>query len=100
MKCVVAAALLLLACGSNSSPTDPLAEVRNGKLIGLVTIGPNCPGPSTPVSCPTPPSAYEARKVQVWDAAHAKLLYTVDIDNGGFYSITLAPNTYTVDLKP
>lgn len=100
MRSIVAAVLLLLACGHNSSPTDPLADVRTGKLIGLVTIGPNCPGPTTTNPCPTPPSAYEARKVQVWDAERTKLLYTVDLDNGGFYSINLAPNTYTVDLKP
>jgi hypothetical protein len=100
MKSIVVAALLLFACGHNSSPTDPLADVRTGKLIGLVTIGPNCPGPTTTNPCPTPPSAYEARKVQVWNADHTKLLDTVDLDNGGFYSINLAPATYTVDLKP
>jgi len=97
---LAAAAVLLLACGHNSSPTDPLSTVRNGKLVGLVTIGPNCPGPETTNPCPTPPSAYAARKVQVYDAARTKLLDTVDIDNGGFYSIDLVPNTYTVDLKP
>jgi len=99
MRPIVAVALLLLACGHNNSPTDPLADVRTGKLIGLVTIGPNCPGPTTTNPCPTPPSAYEGRKVQVWDADHTKMLYTVDLDNGGFYSINLAPNTYTIDLK-
>src|SRR5436190_22164298 len=100
MRSIVAVALLLLACGHNNSPTDPLADVRTGKLVGLVTIGPNCPGPTTTNPCPTPTSAYAARKVQVYDAAHTKLLDTVDIDNGGFYSIDLVPNTYTVDLKP
>lgn len=93
-------AAAVLCCGHDSSPTDPLVELRTGKLIGLVTIGPNCPGPTTTNPCPTPPSAYQSRKVQVYDAAHAKLLDTVDIDNGGFYSILLSPNTYTVDLKP
>jgi hypothetical protein len=97
---IAAATLLLISCGGNSSPTDPLANVRNGKLTGLVTIGPNCPGPTTPNECPTPPSAYAARKVQVWDSARTKLLFTVDIDNGGFYSIDLIPNSYTIDLKP
>jgi hypothetical protein len=95
---VLAAAVL--CCGHNDSPTDPIVALRTGKLIGLVTIGPNCPGPTTTNPCPTPPSAYASRKVQVFDAAHAKLLDTVDIDNGGFYSILLSPNTYTIDLKP
>jgi hypothetical protein len=97
---LAAAALLLISCGGNSSPTDPLSTVRIGKLVGLVTIGPNCPGPTDSNPCPTPPSAYAARKVNVWDAGRTKLLFTVDLDNGGFYSIDLAPNTYTVDLKP
>jgi hypothetical protein len=97
---IAAAAVLTLTCGGHSSPTDPLATVSIGKLVGLVTIGPNCPGPTTTNPCPTPPSAYAARKVEVYDAARTKLLDTVDIDNGGFYSINLAPNTYTVDLKP
>jgi hypothetical protein len=97
---IASAAVLVLACGGHSSPTDPLASVRVGKLIGLVTIGPNCPGPTTTNPCTTPPSAFAARKVQVYDGAHTKVLFTVDIDNGGFYSIDLAPNIYTVDLKP
>jgi hypothetical protein len=97
---VATAAVLVLACGGHSSPTDPLSSVRTGKLIGLVTIGPNCPGPTTTNPCTTPPSAYAARKVELYDAARTKLLETIDIDNGGFYSIDLAPNTYTVDLKP
>jgi hypothetical protein len=97
---ITSAAVLLLACGGGSSPTDPLSSVRIGKLVGLVTIGPNCPGPTTTNPCATPPSAFAARQVQVYDSAHAKLLFTVDIDNGGFYSIDLAPNIYTIDLKP
>jgi len=99
-RLIAAATLLLISCGGHSSPTDPLAGVRTGKLVGLVTIGPNCPGPTTTGGCPTPPSAYAARKVQVYDSARTKLLFTVDIDNGGFYSIDLAPNGYTIDLKP
>jgi len=97
---LAAAALLLISCGGNSSPTDPLSTIHLGKLVGLVTIGPNCPGPTTTNPCPTPPSAYATRKVEVYDAARTKLLFTVDLDNGGFYSIDLAPNTYTIDLKP
>ena len=102
---VAAAAALALCCGHNDSPTDPIIELRTGKLIGLVTIGPNCPGPTTTNPCPTPPSAYASRKVLVYDAAHTKLLDTVDIDNGGYFDMTSHDvahdfNTYTVDLKP
>ena len=97
----VTAAVLVLACnGGSNAPTDPLANVPRGTLNGLVTIGPNCPGPTTTNPCPTPPSAYSSRKVEVYDNARTRLLFTVDLDNGGFYAINLAPNTYTIDLKP
>jgi len=92
--------LLVMSCGGHSAPTDPLSSIHVGKLIGLVTIGPNCPGPTTTNPCTTPPSAFAARKVLVYDAAHSKVLFTVDIDNGGFYSIDLEPKTYVVDLQP
>jgi len=100
-KLALIAFVVLAACGGhNDSPTNPLEDIRRGKLIGLVTIGPNCPGPTTTNPCPTPPSAYAARKVEVYDSGRTKLLFTVDIDNGGFYSIDLNPNTYTIDLQP
>jgi hypothetical protein len=101
-RLVIVAALFALACGGGS-PTDPTNAINNlphGTLSGLVTIGPICPVESATNPCPTPPSAYAARKVQVWNATHDQLLHTVDIDNGGFYSINLGPATYVVDLKP
>jgi hypothetical protein len=93
--------LLALACGGGSptDPTDAINKLPHGTLSGVVTIGPNCPVESLTNPCPTPPSAYAARKVQVWNATHEQLLHTVDIDNGGFYSINLGPATYVVDLK-
>jgi hypothetical protein len=66
----------------------------------VVTIGPNCPGPETDKPCPTPPSAYAARKILVYNEAKSALLFTVDIDSQGLYVIDLAPGKYTVDLKP
>ena len=68
----------------------------------MVTIGPNCPGPERESNpCPTQPSAYAARKIQVWNEAKTNLLFTVDIDSQGSYLIDLAaPAKYTVDLKP
>ncbi|HEY6844311.1 MAG TPA: hypothetical protein VI391_09095 [Thermoanaerobaculia bacterium] len=86
---------LLLACGGHS-PTDPIDSQARGRLAGLVTIGPNCPGPT---DCPTPPSAYTLRKILVYTADRAQLVVTVDIDNQGLYAADLIPGTYLVDLK-
>jgi len=90
---------LVTACRGSSSPTDPSASEAHGRLSGTVTIGPNCPGPTTTAPCPTPPFAYEQRKILVYDEPKAKLLHTVDIDSQGLYTILLLPATYTIDLK-
>jgi len=96
------AIVLIAACHSPTSPSDAQATVERGRLSGLVTIGPNCPGPQqegTP--CATQPSAYAARKILVYNEAKTNLLFTVDIDSQGLYVIDLAaPAKYTVDLKP
>ena len=68
-------------------------------IAGIVTIGPNCPGPET-TTCPTQPSAYAARKILVYTETKSNLLFTVDIDSQGAYFIDLAPGKYTIDLKP
>ncbi|MGA8807592.1 MAG: hypothetical protein WB973_06910 [Thermoanaerobaculia bacterium] len=111
MRCqppALATALLavVIACHSPTSPTDGKSagsggtSAEHGRLSGVVTIGPNCAGPqSDSKPCPTPPSAYAARKIQVWDAAKTTLLFSVDIDSQGSYLIDLAPATYTVDVK-
>jgi hypothetical protein len=105
----LAAALLavVIACHSPTSPTDGKsvggsASTEHGRLSGVVTIGPNCPGPEREGNpCPTQPSAYAARKIQVWNEAKTNLLFTVDIDSQGLYLIDLAaPAKYTIDLKP
>jgi hypothetical protein len=104
----LAAALLavVIACHSPTSPTDGKSagsggtSAEHGRLSGVVTIGPNCAGPQSDSNpCPTQPSAYAARKIQVWDAAKANLLFTVDIDSQGSYLIDLTPATYTIDVK-
>src|SRR5437899_3190750 len=102
---VVAIAILILvtACHSPTSPSDTRASssvTDHGRLSGIVTIGPNCPGPETSNPCPAQPSAYAARKILVYNAAKTNLLFTVDIDSQGAYFIDLAPAMYTVDLKP
>ena len=94
--------LLLIAAGSCHSPTSPndaLVEQPHGRLAGIVTIGPNCPGPTTTAPCPTSPDAYKARKILVYNEAKTTLLYTVDIDSQGAYFIDLVPAKYTVDIK-
>ena len=104
----LAAALLavVIGCHSPTSPTDGKnggsgGTSEHGRLSGVVTIGPNCPGPQSDTNpCPTQPSAYAARKIQVWNAAKTNLLFTVDIDSQGSYLIDLTPATYTVALKP
>lgn len=100
MKRLALLALLavVIAC-HDKSPTDPLASAERGRLAGTVTIGPNCPGPTTTQPCPTPPSAYALRKILVYNEAKTSLLYTVDIDSQGLYYIDLKIGTYTVDLK-
>jgi hypothetical protein len=92
--------LVAAACHSGDSPTAPQSSSQVlGRLSGVVTIGPNCPGPTTTQPCPTPPDAFAARKVEVYDEARTKLLFTVDIDSQGLYVIDLAPAKYTVDVK-
>jgi len=94
--------LLLLtttACHSPTNPTDELVQLPHGRLAGTVTIGPNCPGPTTTAPCPTSPDAYKARKILVYNEAKTELLHTVDIDSQGAYFIDLAPAKYTVDLR-
>jgi hypothetical protein len=94
--------LLLIAAGSCHSPTSPndaLGDQPHGRLAGTVTIGPNCPGPTTTAPCPTSPDAYKARKILVYNEAKTTLLYTVDIDSQGAFFIDLVPAKYTVDLR-
>lgn len=96
------ACLLLIAaaaCHSPTSPNDDLAQQPHGRLAGIVTIGPNCPGPTTTTPCPTPPDAYRARKILVYNEAKTSLLFTVDIDSQGAYFIDLLPASYTIDLR-
>src|SRR5437764_12717168 len=77
----LAVVLIASACHSPTSPSDDQAGAarEHGRLSGVVTIGPNCPGPQqngTP--CPTPPSAYSLRKILVYNTATPNLLSTVD----------------------
>lgn len=99
VRSAIAFLVMLAACHSGDSPTDPQASQAHGRLSGVVTIGPNCPGPTTTQPCPTPPGAYAERKILVFDEAGTKPIATVDIDSQGLYVIDLAPAKYTVDVK-
>ena len=96
-----AAFLLVLfaaTCHSPSSPEDPSTR-PHGRLSGLVTIGPNCPVEQQGNPCPTPPAAYQLRKILVYDSGRTKVLFVVDIDSQGLYLIDLVPATYLIDLR-
>jgi hypothetical protein len=96
---VLLGAVVQIGCNSPTAPVSTAPQVH-GRLSGLVKIGPNCPveQPSNP--CPTPPSAYAARKILVMDEQGTKTLFTVDIDSQGLYVIDLAPAKYRIDLRP
>jgi hypothetical protein len=97
----IAIATIALALACHKSPTAPgESATPHGRLFGLVTIGPNCPVETPANPCPTPPSAYAARKVLIFTSDHSKQLFTVDIDSRGLYVIDLTPGTYVIDLKP
>jgi hypothetical protein len=102
LRSITQVMLILLAAGCHSptSPNEGTTPAQHGRLSGIVSIGPNCPGPQTDNPCPTPPSAYAARKILVYNEAKTTLLFTVDIDSQGAYLIDLAPAKYTIDLKP
>lgn len=92
-----------LACHSPTSPDNGQAAMAQttGRLSGVVTIGPNCPGPQQDSNpCLTQPSAYAARKILIYTETTSSLLFTVDIDSQGSYVIDLAPAKYMVELKP
>ena len=97
-RAIVLIALVVLAACGGHSPTSPDFPAY-GKLSGTVTIGPNCPSDNPSNPCPPPPGAFSLRKVLVYDSLRTKVLYTVDIDSQGFYSIDLRPGDYTIDIQ-
>lgn len=90
--------LFAAACASPTSPEDPSSQ-PHGRLSGLVKIGPNCPVEQVGNPCPTPPAAFQLRKILVYNAGKSKVLYVVDIDSQGLYLIDLAPASYVIDLR-
>jgi len=90
--------LATIGCSSPTAPVDTASKI-NGRLSGLVHIGPNCPVERDDMPCPTPSSAYAARKILVEDEQGTKTLHTVDIDAQGLYVIDLPPAKYRIDLQ-
>ena len=95
---IALAVVVQLGC---TSPTAPVVTTKKvyGRLSGLVKIGPICPVEQENNPCPTPPSAYAARKILVMDEQGTKELFTVDINSQGAYVIDLVPARYLIDLK-
>lgn len=99
-RCLTSITLVLVfGC---SSPTSPVESntVAFGRVEGTVSIGPICPVEQVDHPCPTPPEAYAARKVTIYDQRHASLLFVVDINSSGSYGIEIPEGHYVVDLKP
>jgi hypothetical protein len=92
------AVALFIGCNSPTAPAVTASRVY-GRLSGLVKIGPICPVERADNPCPTPPSAYAARKILVMDEQGTKELFSVDIDAQGLYVIDLVPARYLINLK-
>ncbi|MDD1679830.1 MAG: hypothetical protein LUO93_11690 [Methanomicrobiales archaeon] len=90
--------LLLLMAGVLAGAAGCLGPQNAGYLEGHVIIGPICPVEQINVTCPVPPSVYEARKIVV-STEGAQVVTIVDIDSTGFYRTALAPDTYIVDIN-
>jgi hypothetical protein len=94
--------LVLLALGVLSGCYN--GNVRNGTLQGTVSIGPIWPVERPGENPPVPAQVFEARKVIVYDEAHANVVSTVPIQQTGqsakgSYSVQLKPGRYSVDIS-
>jgi len=73
-------------------------------LQGAVTIGPITPV-EQPGQCPTvSPDIFDSRKIMIFDESGDKILMEVSIiqigqTSIGYYTILLAPGTYTIDIN-
>jgi hypothetical protein len=106
MKKIVLITLLgiLVLTGSLFIASCQPAKTESALLKGAVSIG-----PLTPVQkvgeCPTAaPGVFAARKIMVYDASGKKLVQEVaiiqiDSTANDYYTVLLAPGTYTVDFN-
>jgi hypothetical protein len=106
MKKIILIILLgmLLLTGSLFIASCQPGTTESALLQGAVTIG-----PLTPVQkvgeCPTAaPGVFAARKIMVYDESGKKLvreaaIMQIDSSANGYYTVLLAPGTYTIDIN-
>ena len=86
---VVAAALLLAACGSRATPADH--GPAQGSIAGQVTAMPTCPVQRVGVSCPARPIV-----IEVQARAAGKVVASTHSGRDGTYRIRLPAGIYTL----
>ena len=92
---ILAGGIFIASCSQSSKET--------GLLQGGVTIGPITPVEIPGQNPPVPPEVFSSRKIMVYDSSGKNLIKEVSINQigqtaNGFYSVQLAPGTYTVDI--
>jgi hypothetical protein len=95
--------VLLILAGLIFASSCSQKSVETGLLTGGVTIGPITPVEIPGQNPPVPPETFSSRKVLVFDASGKNLVKEVTINQigqtaNGYYSVRLAPGTYTVDI--
>jgi len=94
---------LLMITGSLALFSCTPAVQETALLKGAVTIGPIWPVETPGQDQPVPPEVFTSRKIMVYDASGEKLVAEVSITQigqtaGGYYTVLLAPGTYTIDI--
>ena len=96
-------AVILLVMGNLMLVSCQMGVPETGLLQGGVNIGPITPVEIPGQNPPVPPETFSSRKVMVYDASGTNLVKEVTINQigqtaNGYYSVQLAPGTYTVDI--
>jgi hypothetical protein len=95
---------MLFLTGSLFIASCQPGTTESALLQGAVTIGPLTPVQQVGV-CPTAaPGVFAARKIMVYDESGKKLvreaaITQIDSTANGYYTVLLAPGTYTVDIN-
>lgn len=99
---IISLALLIgVACFAVASCSQKTTQT--GLLQGGVTIGPITPVEIPGQNPPVPPEVFSSRKVLVYDSTGKNLIVQVTIIQikqtaSGYYSVQLAPGTYTINV--